>query len=94
VYIEDMSRVARQDSEWSKDVVHKTKRFEEIVIEIIEKGRRSGSLKRQLSPELAALGLFGMVNWTYRWYRPNSKYTPEDIADAFSTVFLQGAAAK
>jgi AcrR family transcriptional regulator len=93
VYIEDMSRISRQDSEWSKDVVHKTKRFESIVMDIIDKGRRGGSLRRQLPSELCAMSLFGMINWTYRWYRPGSKYSAEEIAATFTTLFLDGAAA-
>jgi AcrR family transcriptional regulator len=92
VYIEDMGRVARQDSEWARDVVHHTKRFESIVMDILEKGRREGSLKAEIPAELSALSLFGMVNWTYRWYRPGSKYTPQDIARAFSSLFLSGVA--
>jgi AcrR family transcriptional regulator len=93
VYIEDMGRVARQDSEWARDVVHSTKQFETIVREIIEKGRRDGTLKNDIPAELSAMGLFGMVNWTHRWYKPGHKFDPQDIAKAFTTLFLSGATA-
>jgi len=92
VYIEDMRRVSREDSEWAQDVVRSTKRFETIVMDILDKGRRDGSLKAEIPAELSAFSLFGMANWTYRWYRPNSKYTPQEIARVFAAIFLSGAA--
>ena len=30
------------------------------------------------------------MNWTHRWYRPGSKYSPKEIAEAFTTIFLEG----
>jgi hypothetical protein len=90
VYLEDIGRIARQDSEWSRDVVQSTKKFESIVGDVLKQGRREGSLRSDLPVELCSFGLFGMINWTHRWYRPGSKYSPKEIAAAFSAMFLEG----
>jgi AcrR family transcriptional regulator len=90
VYLEDIGRIARQDSEWARDVVTATKKFESIVGEVLKQGRKDGSLRSDLPLELCSFGLFGMINWTHRWYRPGSKYTAKEIAAAFSAMFLEG----
>jgi AcrR family transcriptional regulator len=90
VYTEDMGRIARQDSDWARDVVGKTKKFETIVVSILSKGKMDGEFRDDLNAELVALALFGMVNWTHRWYRPGSKFNPREISDTFTTLFLDG----
>jgi TetR/AcrR family transcriptional regulator, cholesterol catabolism regulator len=90
VYIEDMGRIARQDSEWATDVVQRTRRYESLVISILEKGRNDRELRSDFPVELQALALFGMINWMHRWYRPGSKFDPEQIAETFSALVLDG----
>ena len=90
VYTEDMGRIAKQDSEWSRTVVHATKRFESIVVSILEKGKSEGTIRADLNAELCALALFGMVNWTHQWFRPGSTYSAEIVAGTFATLYLEG----
>jgi AcrR family transcriptional regulator len=90
VYIEDLGRIARQDSEWSIDVIEQTRTYETLVHSILRKGQRDGTLRNDLPVELCALALFGMINWMHRWYRPNLKWSPEQVAATFTTIFLDG----
>jgi AcrR family transcriptional regulator len=41
-------------------------------------------------PTVAAFALFGMMNWTYTWYRPDGRLSPDGLADAFAALFLHG----
>jgi AcrR family transcriptional regulator len=41
-------------------------------------------------PQLAAFGLFGMMNWIYTWYRPDGRVAPDRLADTFADLFLNG----
>jgi TetR/AcrR family transcriptional regulator, cholesterol catabolism regulator len=90
VYIEDLGRIARQDSEWSIDVIARTRTYESLVNSILSKGQRDGTLRKDLPVELSALALFGMINWMHRWYRPNIKWSPEDVAHTYTEIFLNG----
>lgn len=90
VYIEDFARIARHEASWAQDIIAATHRFESIVIEILREGQRDGSLRSDLSDDLSALALFGMVNWTHRWYRPGSKHDAKEIAATLSAIFLAG----
>jgi len=92
VYIEDLGRIARQDSEWSIDVIAGIRAYEALVNSILSKGQRDGTLRDDLPVELSALALFGMINWLHRWYRPGAKWSPEEIAKTFTEIFLNGFA--
>jgi TetR/AcrR family transcriptional regulator, cholesterol catabolism regulator len=43
-----------------------------------------------ISTRTAVMGLFGMMNWLYTWYKPKVDPGPEVIARQISDIFLQG----
>jgi AcrR family transcriptional regulator len=91
VYIqEDMSKVASEDSEWAQEMTRQTRRFENATLKVIKQAQEEGRFRTDISPELAANGLFGMVNWTHRWFKPGKKLNAEQIIDAFWSIFFEG----
>jgi AcrR family transcriptional regulator len=90
VYVEDLARIARQESDWARDVIGKTRRFESIVVKILEDGRKDGSFRSDLPNHISAMALFGMINWTHRWYKPGSAQSAKEIADTICALFLDG----
>ena len=90
VFTEDSARIARQNSEWAIDVVAQVRKYEALVRSILDKGRRDGTLRTDLPPELCSMALFGMINWMHRWYRPGGKWSPEEVAHTFTQIFLGG----
>jgi TetR/AcrR family transcriptional regulator, cholesterol catabolism regulator len=90
VYMEDLGRIARQDSEWSIDIIERTRTYESLVHTIVARGRSDGTLRNDLPIELCALALFGMVNWMHRWYRPTIKWSPQEIAQTYTEIYLNG----
>jgi TetR/AcrR family transcriptional regulator, cholesterol catabolism regulator len=92
VYIqEDMGKVAFQATPWAKDMVRKTRRFEGIVTDIITTGIKNAEFRDDLSVPLVVKTLFGMVNWTHRWFKPGDrKYTAQQTIDTFSAIFFDG----
>ncbi len=47
----------------------------------------------RLDGRLAAYALFGMMNWIYNWYDPAGPVPPEQLADQFARLFLDGLTA-
>ena len=91
VYIqEQMHRVANDPSPWAKDVQRKTARLEAIVRKLVEEGMREGKMRRDVDARVAVKGLFGMLNWTSRWYAPGGALSPDKVADTFCTIFFEG----
>jgi AcrR family transcriptional regulator len=93
IYTEDMRRIAHEDSEWAIDVVDRTRRYEQIVMAVLQKGQKDGSFRKDLPAQLIGLSLFGMINWMHRWYRPGFDKSVDQIAETFSGIFLSGCSA-
>jgi TetR/AcrR family transcriptional regulator, cholesterol catabolism regulator len=64
-------------------------RIDEILDGIIQDGIDSGEFRR-LDVPLTRLALTGMCNWAYTWYHADGRMRPEQIADHFSSLFLEG----
>jgi AcrR family transcriptional regulator len=65
--------------------------FSAVLIEIIERGVRSGAFAT-VEPKLTALQIFGMVNWAWTWFVPGGRRTAEEIANQFSATVIGGLA--
>lgn len=93
VYIqEDMSQVTSQESEWATKMVAQTKRMQKLFVDVMKDGVAEGSFRADLPVVLVANGLFGMMNWTHRWYIPGPKVKSTDLAKTFTAVFFDGFA--
>jgi TetR/AcrR family transcriptional regulator, cholesterol catabolism regulator len=90
VYIEDMARIAYWDVPWAKETVQKAQRFEAVVQDLLREGASWGVFREDVPMELADFSLFGMINWTHRWYKPGGRYSPTEVANAFCTIFFDG----
>ena len=91
VYIqEQMHQVGNDPSKWAKEIQRKTRRAESIVRDLIDQGVKAGTLRADIDPGIAAKGLFGMLNWTHRWYKPNSGFSADAVAAMFAKIFFDG----
>lgn len=56
------------------------------ILEEIEAVKGDGSY----DPRVAALALFGTLNWIYTWYDPKRYPSPQSLSDHLSDLFLYG----
>lgn len=56
---------------------------------LIEEGIADGSIRR-CDPKITAFALAGAMNWIAHWHRADAELTPEQIADRFIEVFVDG----
>ncbi|WP_182481417.1 TetR/AcrR family transcriptional regulator [Nocardioides immobilis] len=94
VYIqEDMSHIAGRSTEWAEELVGKTHEFERLAFDLVSAGIQAGEFRSDLPTGLVTNGLFGMMNWTHRWFVPgHSKHDAAEIAGTFLSIFLDGMA--
>ncbi|MGH2585376.1 MAG: TetR/AcrR family transcriptional regulator [Dehalococcoidia bacterium] len=52
-----------------------------------------GTLDPALPPRIAALTVFGAINWTYYWYNPNGDLSAEALAGGMATLLAGGLTA-
>jgi AcrR family transcriptional regulator len=45
---------------------------------------------RAVDPTIATFSLLGTVLWTFKWYRPDGKLTPQQLTDGMIDVFFRG----
>ncbi|WP_169813429.1 TetR/AcrR family transcriptional regulator [Nocardia vaccinii] len=63
--------------------------FERHVRGILQRGIAGGEFQNY-DLTMLTVGFIGMTSWFYRWYDPNSRYSPRDVAHEFSRIFLGG----
>ena len=92
LYIQEQMRtVGRGESDWARWMSAQTRRYEAIVGQVIEAGIEAGTIRADVDVDLLLNGLFGMLNWCHRWFRPGRPYHAEAIAEGFTRLYLEGA---
>ncbi len=70
------------------EVTRRRAEFEALIAELVHRAA-PGLEEREL--RLSVLALLGMFNYGHVWYRASGPSTPEEIADRFIALFLDGA---
>lgn len=88
---ENLSHVETRRTEWSRRVRELNRRYEGLVISVIDEGIKNGTLRPVASPRVIAYGIFGMICWTSRWFNPHTSLeSAEVIGAAFAEMALSG----
>jgi AcrR family transcriptional regulator len=65
-----------------------------ICVGLVEDVVRTKGLKLGVSPRLAVLSLFGMMNWIYTWHNPKIDANASQLAQQMGDIFLKGVLGK
>ncbi len=92
IYIrEDLSRVSDTRSQWSQHMRAINRQTSDSMAAIIEQGYADGSLRKLGRAEIVANGIFGVIGWTHRWFRPDrSVASAEEIGRTYADMILSG----
>lgn len=91
VYIqEEMHEVAGDTSEWAQTMSRHTQRWETIFIKLVNEGMTQNIFRSDIPVSISVNALFGMLNWTHRWFKPGGKRSAQEIASWFSEIFFNG----
>jgi len=63
-----------------------------LFLQILEDGVASGEF-RAMDTRIVMLGMIGMCNYLFRWYRPDGRLVPDQIADELIEMIMQGVRA-
>ncbi len=69
-------------------------RYDHVLRDLIRTGQEEGVIDRDVDPKLAAMAIFGMLNWISTWWRPDGPSTPEQVASEFTDLALSGLVAR
>jgi AcrR family transcriptional regulator len=76
-----------------RGLIVKRDRYEEGVRQLIAAGARSGEFF-PCDPTLTACAMLGALNWSVRWFSPEGRLTPAEIAEGFADYLIRGLLAK
>lgn len=66
-------------------------RYGHLLQRLIEEATREGAF-RPADSAIASLAILGACNWMHRWYDPQGRLSPQEIAQIFTQIFFQGLA--
>jgi len=91
VYIqEQMHQVAGDETAWAQEIMKKTRAFDQILLGFIRGAIEAGDLRDDLLPRLVENALFGMLNWTHRWFVPGGGMSGREVGEALWSIFTDG----
>ena len=95
-YARDLDRLALLVNEvdnleprYRKVLEKKERRYLAALTDIFAQLREQGRLK-DVPSTVAAFAFFGMVHYTFRWYHPKGKVSPEELSEMFWEIFGRG----
>jgi AcrR family transcriptional regulator len=77
------------DRDRQREIIDRRNAYENRWRAAIEDGIADGSLQ-PFDVRLAGIGILSACNWFTQWYRPDGRLSVDEIADAFSELFLGG----
>lgn len=74
------------------EVVALRERYAVFVRSTLEDAQEHGWIRSDIPAAYLSLSLLNMLNWAARWYRENRDPSPDQVAEMFFTLYLEGAA--
>jgi AcrR family transcriptional regulator len=91
VYIqEQMHQIAFEETAWAREILKKTRAFHQMLLGFITGAIEERDLRDDIPARLVENALFGMLNWTHRWFVPGRGMSGKQIAEAFWSIFSNG----
>jgi AcrR family transcriptional regulator len=88
---ENFSHLPGKHAKWARSMRQVNKEYEEIAVELVQRGYDDGTLKEIAPAWVVAFGIMGMMGWTSRWFNPSkTPVSSLEIATAFADMALQG----
>ncbi len=66
-----------------------SQRYRHLLQQLIEEAAQEGAF-RPTDSTLASLAILGACNWMHRWYDPQGRLRPQEIAQQFTEIFFHG----
>lgn len=75
-----------------QNVIETPKQYQRLWDTLLRQGIAAGEIRNDVDVTMAGYALLGMCNWAYRWYNPAGRLSPQEVADVFTKIALQGLA--
>jgi AcrR family transcriptional regulator len=87
VYYHDFDLLSRE----RRADIRKHRRNYELFLEgLIREAQETGQVSPDADPRVLAYCMFGTMNWTYTWYRPNGRVSVAELCDMIAEFTVNG----
>ena len=74
-----------------RKVVGLRKRYEKLVLGILEYGQSGGFVRTDIPAKYLCLALLNILNWAVLWFRGEEALSADQLAEIFARTFIDGA---
>ncbi|MFB5661326.1 TetR/AcrR family transcriptional regulator [Alteribacillus sp. HJP-4] len=75
--------------EYFDSIKKKRRKYKDMMFTVVEQGKQRGDFREELPVPIMSMAIFGMINWTYKWYKADGEYTVQEIADIYADLIMQ-----
>ena len=72
------------------EIIAERDEYDQFVRGLVSRGQAEGDIDPDADTVLTAMGILGMINWIYQWYRPDGDASPEQIGHAVADLVIGG----
>ncbi len=72
------------------NVKKKRNTFRLKIEEVVQNGIKAEEFQAGLPADMITFGVLGVTNYSYNWFDPNGKVSPEELANIFSKMIFNG----
>jgi AcrR family transcriptional regulator len=80
--------------DYFQSIKQKRDRYKEMMFKVVQEGIDKGEFRPELPVPITSMGIFGMINWTYKWYKSNGHYSIEEIATIYADFVMHSILTK
>ncbi len=69
-------------------IKRKRDKYKQMMFRLIEEGIACGEFRKEIPVPITSMAIFGMTNWTYKWYKETGRYSVKEIADIYADLIM------
>ena len=81
-------------TEYFQEIKQKRDKYKEKMFRIVQEGIDAGEFRSELPVPIMSMAIFGMINWTYKWYKAEGVYSVDEIANIYADLVLHSMLTK
>ncbi|WP_017726850.1 TetR/AcrR family transcriptional regulator [Halalkalibacterium ligniniphilum] len=72
----------------------KRDQYKERMFRVVEEGIAQGEFRKEIPVPITSMAIFGMTNWTYKWYKADGRYSIQEIANIYADLIMHAVLTK
>ncbi|MDT8859582.1 TetR/AcrR family transcriptional regulator [Alkalihalobacillus sp. MEB130] len=80
--------------EYYETIKRKRRRYKNMMFRLVDEGIACGDFRKEIPVPITSMAIFGMTNWTYKWYKETGQYSIQEIANIYADLVMNAVLTK